>query len=133
LIAPFHEILGGGREHPGGVVGKLGEYPFGCNSAFHVEPAALADLEKAGLHQPMETALRSAAADVKYGCSFPNAKGDFAIVRVWASVTPRYLDVERSAVSVERLPGDRGEHVFLQRDISAFVACAFVIRAAIGQ
>jgi hypothetical protein len=84
-------------------------------------------------NQAPEAALGRATSDVKRLGSLSNAIGDLAVVRVGPPVAPRQLDVERSAIAVERLPRDRVEHVLLQRDIAAFGALSLVIWAAIGQ
>ena len=67
-------------------------------------------------NQALEAALGRATSDVKRLGSLSNAVGNLTVVRVRSPVAPRQLDVERSAIAVERLPRCRPEHMFRKAD-----------------
>src|SRR5439155_25478062 len=67
-------------------------------------------------NQALEAALASTSSHIEHLRSLPNAVGDLTVVRVRPPVAPRQLDVERSAIAVERLPRCRLEHKFRKAD-----------------
>jgi hypothetical protein len=99
----------------GAIVGKFGQEPFARGAAYlEIEAGILGDFQKAAILQGEQGPACRILADIE-GCGgLSNAVGDLPIVGIWASVAPRYFDVDASGDAIETLLCRRPEHIFPQ-------------------